>query len=551
VGHPTLRVTAIRYGFVIDNRKCIGCHACTVACKSEHDVPIGVNRTWVKQVETGEFPDVRRSFHVMRCNHCADAPCTEICPTSALYTRDDGIVDFDNRRCIGCKGCMQACPYDALYIDPDSHTAAKCNFCSHRVDRGLQPACVVACPEQAIIAGDVMDAGSFISQLLATQPVQVRRPEKGTLPSLYYIDGDRSALEPLATDGQARSVAVESKPDRHGCDTTASPAPGADVRPLAGLGVAGFLGPDGAGAGKGIPRKVYDAPKNGVLWGWEVSAYLSTKAVAAGVLLVPLLVVLVAQESVSRSALLAAGVLSLLMQAATGALLVADLDRPDRFLYVLLRGNPRSWLVRGAWILSAFGAASSAWLLSVWLEWGAAQTVLAWATLALSLPTAVYTAFLFAQAKGRDLWQSPLAPLHMLAHAAIAGGAATLLLEAAMRLLPHEEPGLFHLLDGLPLWGTALTLLVGGLIVDLLLAWGEIALPHSTAAAGRAAQLLHTGLLSRRFWFGFVGCALLALLLLGPLEPLGLWWVGAIAALVSLVARNDVWVRAPQMVPMS
>ena len=517
---------------MIDNRKCIGCHACTVACKSEHDVPIGVNRTWVKQVETGAFPDVRRSFHVMRCNHCADAPCTEICPTSALYTRDDGIVDFDNRRCIGCKGCMQACPYDALYIDPDNHTAAKCNFCSHRVDRGLQPACVVACPEQAIVAGDVMDPGSFISQLLATQPVQVRRPEKGTAPSLYYIDGDRAALEPLATDNQPRSVAVESKPDRHGCATST-----ADVRPLAGLGVAGFLGPEGAGAGKGIPRKVYDAPKNGTLWGWEVSAYLSTKAVAAGALLVPLLALLVGGVAVSRHALMLAGFASLLMQGATGALLVADLDRPDRFLYVLLRGNPRSWLVRGAWILSALGAVSSAWLASVCLEWGRAQTVLAWATLALCIPTAIYTAFLFAQAKGRDLWQSPLAPLHMLVHAAVAGGAISVLLEAARGIAGAE--------GHLPL---ARGLLLSGLLADLALAWAEVALPHSTAAASRAAELMHTGLLAKRFWVLFVAAAAIACACVGPL---GLPVIAALLALLSLVARNDVWVRAPQMVPMS
>ncbi|MBM3985810.1 MAG: 4Fe-4S dicluster domain-containing protein, partial [Planctomycetes bacterium] len=188
----------MRLGFLIDNRKCIGCHACTVACKSEHDVPLGVNRTWVKQVETGAFPAVRRSFHVMRCNHCADAPCVEICPVSALFVRPDGIVDFDNGRCIGCKGCLQACPYDALYIDPRTHTAAKCNFCSHRVDRGLQPACVVACPEQAIVAGDAHDGQGVLGQLLAGQPVQQRKPEKGTSPSLWYIDGDMAALDPLA-----------------------------------------------------------------------------------------------------------------------------------------------------------------------------------------------------------------------------------------------------------------------------------------------------------------------------------------------------------------
>ena len=134
------------YGFVIDNRLCIGCHACTVACKSEHDVPIGVNRTHVKYIEKGEFPKSTREFSVHRCNHCADAPCVEICPTTALYTRADGIVDFDNDRCIGCKSCMQACPYDALYIDPETNTAAKCNYCAHKIDGGYEPACVIVCP---------------------------------------------------------------------------------------------------------------------------------------------------------------------------------------------------------------------------------------------------------------------------------------------------------------------------------------------------------------------------------------------------------------------
>jgi Fe-S-cluster-containing dehydrogenase component len=91
-----------RYGFVIDQSSCIGCHACTVACKTEHQVPLGVNRTWVKYVEKGSWPDTRRYFSVMRCNHCVDAPCVGICPTRALFIRSDGIVDFDTSRCIGC-----------------------------------------------------------------------------------------------------------------------------------------------------------------------------------------------------------------------------------------------------------------------------------------------------------------------------------------------------------------------------------------------------------------------------------------------------------------
>ena len=140
----------MNYGFLIDTGSCIGCHACSTACKSENQVPLGVNRTWVKTVEVGRYPDVTRQFQVTRCNHCANPPCVRICPVEAMYQRDDGIVEFDPDICIGCKGCIQACPYDAIYMDPDSHTAQKCHYCAHRVDVGMEPACVSSCPTQAL-----------------------------------------------------------------------------------------------------------------------------------------------------------------------------------------------------------------------------------------------------------------------------------------------------------------------------------------------------------------------------------------------------------------
>ena len=188
------------YGFVIDNRKCIGCHACTTACKAENEVPLSVNRTWVKYVETGHYPDTRRHFQVTRCNHCANPPCTRICPTEAMYQRDDGIVEFDPSVCIGCKACMQACPYDAIYIDPEDGTAAKCHYCAHRTDIGLEPACVVVCPEHAIIAGDMNDPNSEISKILAGEDVTVRKPEQGTAPKLFYIEGNDVVMHPTATE---------------------------------------------------------------------------------------------------------------------------------------------------------------------------------------------------------------------------------------------------------------------------------------------------------------------------------------------------------------
>src|SRR5262249_11362409 len=107
VSRSASRVRMTRYGFVIDQSRCIGGHACTVACKAEHDVPVGVFRTWVQYVERGHYPDTHRSFAVLRCNHCDNSPCTTICPTRALFRRGDGIVDFDRDRCIGCKSCMQ------------------------------------------------------------------------------------------------------------------------------------------------------------------------------------------------------------------------------------------------------------------------------------------------------------------------------------------------------------------------------------------------------------------------------------------------------------
>src|SRR3990172_6388704 len=188
----------MNYGFLIDQRKCIGCHACSTACKSENQVPLGVYRTWVKYVEKGAFPNTRRSFQVNRCNHCANPLCVRICPVTAMYQRTDGIVEFDPRVCIGCKACMQACPYDAIYIDPETHTAAKCHYCSHRVEVGLEPACVVVCPEHAIISGDLNDPESEISQLIARQQVSVRKPEQGTAPKLFYIEADEVTLTPTA-----------------------------------------------------------------------------------------------------------------------------------------------------------------------------------------------------------------------------------------------------------------------------------------------------------------------------------------------------------------
>src|SRR2546423_1738431 len=186
--------TQTQWAKVIDQTRCIGCHACTTACKSENVVPLGVTRTYVKHVDVGLWPQARRAHQVTRCNQCAHAPCVAACPTSAMFKRADGIVDFDKSICIGCKACMAACPYDAIFINPEDHSAEKCNFCAHRIDVGLEPACVVVCPVEAILVGDMNDPASRVAQIANREAVSVRRPEKETLPKLFYKSAPRRAV---------------------------------------------------------------------------------------------------------------------------------------------------------------------------------------------------------------------------------------------------------------------------------------------------------------------------------------------------------------------
>lgn len=186
-------VTQKQYGMVIDCRRCIGCHSCTVACKSEFDVPLGVNRSWVEYVEKGTYPYVSRSFLPRLCNHCTEPPCVPVCPTNATYKRpQDGFVVVDQGLCIGCKYCVQACPYDARFLNPVNGWADKCDFCVHRVEKGLDPSCVNTCIGGARIFGDVTDIESTVSKLIAENQVTVLRREMGTFPNVYYIGADHT-----------------------------------------------------------------------------------------------------------------------------------------------------------------------------------------------------------------------------------------------------------------------------------------------------------------------------------------------------------------------
>src|SRR6266702_8304920 len=343
---------APRWVKLLDQSRCIGCHACTTACKSENEVPVGVTRTYVKSVDVGVFPEVRRAFQVTRCNQCEDAPCVAACPTQAMFRREDGIVDFDKSICIGCKACMAACPYDAIFINPEDHSAEKCNLCAHRLDMGLEPACVVVCPTEAILVGDLHDPGSRVSQYVNRDVVQVRKPEKGTRPKLFYKGAHGATLDPLAAAAPPGGLYMWSEQP-------------------AGLNQVG-AGSSGAPANSSAAAIVSYDVSHRAPWDWRVSLYTWTKGLAAGVYLAALLL------GAGRTWPVGTPLLSGAFLALTGLVLIADLEHPTRY-----------GLVLAAHLL--LGLAGQA-RLTLWLAIAGAP---------LAVLTAVYTAFLLAQARGR------------------------------------------------------------------------------------------------------------------------------------------------------
>jgi len=209
-----------RYGMVIDLGRCVGCYGCTAACKAENKTSKGIFWASAVEGETGKYPTARRYYIPTLCMHCDDAPCVSVCPTGASLKRADGIVVVDPDKCIGCKYCMQACPYGArYYLDrvegyfPDGLTVwearyytahrqgvvEKCTFCVHRVEAGLKnnlvpgvdrdatPACVNTCLGRARFFGDLDDPNSNVSKLLATRRAGRLKEEQNTDPSVYYI----------------------------------------------------------------------------------------------------------------------------------------------------------------------------------------------------------------------------------------------------------------------------------------------------------------------------------------------------------------------------
>jgi len=504
------------YGFVIDLKKCIGCHACSIACKSEHDIPVGVNRCWVKTVEKGRFPDAERLFLPVLCNQCADAPCMNICPTSALFRRNDGIVDLHGDACIGCKACMAACPYDQLFIDPNTRTAEKCNFCANRIENQLQPACVSVCPTECRIFGDLDDPTTKIAQIVAQQDFSVRKPEKGTGPKIFYLQADDSIMKP--------EIATRPFIFKEG---------NVHLRPL------GALEPDPLHPE--VPRVDYDAPHNKA-WGMDLVLYLLAKGISTGALFLGALFWLLGDTSALTG--IVAPVIATVFAVATAAVLVWDLERPERFYYILTRPNWTSWMARGAFILTAHGAIAGLWMFAWLLDLTIVITILAVLALPVALAATAYTGLLFAQGLARDLWQGWHNTVDLCAQAAAEGSAALLL----AALFVDVDPATLQSLG----WTLA-----GATFVHLLILVAEnLVLRSHSRHHELAVRQIRSGAYSKLFWAGALG--------LGGVAPLLLFWLASVTgfsmlalvpmALVTLagsLAWEYIWVEAGQCVPIS
>ena len=223
---PEYDWTRHQWAFGVDATKCIGCLRCVEACKRENSVPGNAHqfRTWVERytylegeehvrIDSHQDPvnieasgsqreyrfanryqdaKVEKAFFVPKlCNQCTHPACVQVCPVGATYRTKDGVVLIDHDYCIGCRYCVQACPYGARYFDEEKGVSDKCNWCYHRITKGLEPACVEVCPVGARVFGDTRDRQSPISLFIRNNRVQVLRPESGNAPNVFYVGIDK------------------------------------------------------------------------------------------------------------------------------------------------------------------------------------------------------------------------------------------------------------------------------------------------------------------------------------------------------------------------
>ena len=225
----TGKESKIRWAFLVDTYKCVGCGLCVKACKLENEVPYDANvtRTWVERyvltkdgrvfadtpkgardgfttskidLGEGKFQDIKKddiqkAFFVPKlCNQCENPPCVQVCPVGATYQAPDGVVLVDRKWCIGCGYCIMACPYGVRFFHPVYKVAEKCNFCYHRITKGLKTACVQACPFGARMIGNIKDPNDPVSRIIRNERVSVLKDEYGTRPQVYYIGISREVI---------------------------------------------------------------------------------------------------------------------------------------------------------------------------------------------------------------------------------------------------------------------------------------------------------------------------------------------------------------------
>ncbi len=431
-----------------------------------------------------------------------------------MYVRPDGIVDFDKNICIGCKACMAACPYDAIFINPEDHSAEKCNFCAHRLDVGLEPACVVVCPVEALLVGDLHDPNSKVAKIVGREPVAVRRPEKGTRPKVFYKGAHQATLDPLAA----------RRPDGGLYAWNEQPSGPGEIG-------SGHPGRRNSSAAALLSYDVsHTAP-----WDWRVSLYTWTKGIAAGTYLVALLLVLFGGAAWTGPLWTwVAPVVSGAFLAITGGLLTWDLEHPERFYLIFTRPHWRSWLVRGAFIIAAYSLVLAVHFIASLTGAVAVSRGIAFAGVPLAAMTAIYTGYLFAQAKARDLWQNPLLPPHLLIEAILVGSAVIVPFAAWL------EPSALQ---------AALITLGISSAAHIFFVLGDITLTHVTAHAQFAVKVLTRGRYATLFWGGLVLVALAALACILPIAPLAL--AATPLALAGLLAYEHAYVQAGQSVPLA
>ena len=374
---------------------------------------------------------------------------------------------------------------------------------------GLEPACVVVCPTEAILVGDLSDHDSKVTRIVNREPVNVRRPEKETLPKLFYKGAHQATLDPLAAKRPAGNLFMWSE-QQEGPEIVTSGHPNYSNTSAAAL-------------------LSYDVPHS-LPWDWRVSLYTWTKGIAAGAYLIPLLLILFGLMSVNSPLWLwVAPILSGAFLALTGALLIWDLEHPERFHLIFTRPQWRSWLVKGAFIIAGYSAVLALHFLASLYGSTRLQLWLIVPGLPLAVLSAVYTAYLFAQAKARDLWQNPLLPPHLFVQALLAGAAALATFGAWLE----------------PLSVTPLLWILGAMgLLHLLFVWGEVTLTHPTAHARLAVWEMTRGRYRAYFWSG------ISLTLIGCLTP----WLGLTAvppALIGLLLYEHAYVQSGQSVPLA